>query len=181
MVGVPEESPAILLVLHLRRRVWGRARVRRTSAVRRAVRRIVLVVRLEDCERLLRAGARVVAAFGSLDGGGDFGGGAGRVREWFWRSWKEGVPVEACRAAVFGIHFGGLEGCVGACQGQGDGDEGGELHFGVSDSFRLILECGFCGAWEVWIRGIERRGSRAYIYLRASPYRPFIEGDETTL
>lgn len=73
---------------------------------------VVLVVGDEDGERLLVVRARIVAAFGGLDGFGDFGGAAG-----------------FCRGAVaFYVGGRGEEGGEGC--GEEEGGEGKELHFG---------------------------------------------------
>ena len=53
MISIPEESPAIHLVLHLARRIGRRARVCRAGAVGSAMRAIVLVICLKDGEGLL--------------------------------------------------------------------------------------------------------------------------------
>jgi len=69
MLRIPEKSPAIRLISHLRRRFRRRAGVRRAAAVGSAVAAVVLVVCLEDCKSLLGGCAGVVGAFGGLDCG----------------------------------------------------------------------------------------------------------------
>lgn len=75
---------------------------------------VVLVVGDEDGEGLLVVRARVVAAFGGLDGFGDFGGAAG-----FGRG-----------AVAFYVGGRGEEGGEGC--GEEEGGEGKELHCGCS-------------------------------------------------
>lgn len=60
MLGIPEESPAIVLSGHLRRRLWRRASVCRAAAVGSAVAAVVLVVCFEDGEGLFFGCAGVV-------------------------------------------------------------------------------------------------------------------------
>ena len=79
MILDPEESPAVLLVLHVTGSVGRRACVSRASPVRRAMSGVVLMVGLEHGKSLRVARAGVVRAFSSLDGFGHFCSIAGNI------------------------------------------------------------------------------------------------------
>lgn len=121
----PEEGPAVRVdVRHII--AGGRsARESRASTVRGAVVIVVCVVRDEDGVGLGAGYARVVAAFGGLDAGGDFDGGLG---------------IFGAGAFAFGVGGAGVEG--GGCGGYGhcQSDEGGELvlHFGRDCIFGVV-------------------------------------------
>ena len=79
MIFDPEESPAVFLIFHVTGRIRRRACISRASPVRRAMRRVVLMVGLEHSESLRVARASVVRAFSGLDGLGHFRSVAGNI------------------------------------------------------------------------------------------------------
>jgi hypothetical protein len=108
----PEESPVIRISSHFVGGSRRGASVGLAGPVGGAVDGIVLVVCFEDGEGLGLVGARVVAAFGGLDGVAGCRGGAARGR---W--------VEAFAVRGRGLERGGCEG-----QGEGEWEESGEEH-----------------------------------------------------
>lgn len=134
---LPEKRPAVLLVLHLPRRLRRLARIGVAVAVRCAVRGVVLVVRLEDGEGLGGGGAGVVAALGGLDGRGDFGclavlSGPGQHCS---AQLNEGScasctfsPIVGFRATALGVAQSWVERGIRARQRERESDEGLELH-----------------------------------------------------